>query len=29
MLHSNKWYHNGTLSNGLTIEEVWEQVEPK
>ena len=25
----NKWYHNGTLSNGLTIEEVWERVEPK
>src|SRR5262249_21995020 len=24
-----KWYHNGTLSNGLTIEEVWERLEPK
>jgi hypothetical protein len=24
-----KWYHNGTISNGLTIEEVWERVEPK
>jgi hypothetical protein len=24
-----KWYHNGTLSSGLTIEEVWERVEPK
>ena len=24
-----KWYHNGTLSNGFTIEEVWERVEPK
>ncbi len=24
-----KWYHNGTLTNGLTIEEVWERVEPK
>jgi hypothetical protein len=24
-----KWYHNGTLSNGLTIEEVWERVDPK
>jgi hypothetical protein len=23
------WYHNGTLSSGLTIEEVWERVEPK
>lgn len=25
----NKWYHNGTLSNGTTIEEVWERVEKK
>jgi hypothetical protein len=24
-----KWYHNGELSNGLTIEEVWERVEKK
>jgi len=24
-----KWYHDGTLSNGLTIEEVWERVERK
>ena len=24
-----KWYHNGTLTNGLTLEEVWERVEPK
>jgi hypothetical protein len=24
-----KWYHNGTITNGLTIEEVWERVEPK
>jgi hypothetical protein len=24
-----KWYHNGTLTNGLTIEEVWERVERK
>jgi hypothetical protein len=24
-----KWYHNGTVSTGLTIEEVWERVEPK
>jgi hypothetical protein len=22
-----RWYHKGTLSNGLTIEEVWERVE--
>ena len=28
-VEGNKWYHNGTLSNGLTIEEVWERVEPK
>src|SRR5215475_2985159 len=27
-VEGNKWYHNGTLSNGLTIEEVWERVEP-
>jgi hypothetical protein len=25
----NKWYHNGKLSNDLTIEEVWERVEKK
>lgn len=24
-----KWYHSGTLSNGLTIDEMWERVEPK
>src|SRR5262245_41350554 len=23
----NKWHHDGKLSNGLTIEEVWERVE--
>jgi len=28
-VEGNKWYHNGTVSNGLTIEEVWERVEPK
>ena len=28
-VEGNKWYHKGTLSNGLTIEEVWERVEPK
>jgi hypothetical protein len=28
-VEGNKWYHNGTLSNGLTIEEVWERVEAK
>jgi len=25
----NKWYHNGKLSSGLTIEEVWERVPQK
>lgn len=25
----NKWFHNGKLSNGLTIEEVWERDERK
>src|SRR5262249_52783651 len=25
----NKWYHDGKLSNGLTIEEVWERDEKK
>ena len=25
----NKWRHDGKLSNGLTIEEVWERVEKK
>jgi hypothetical protein len=25
----NKWYHDGKLSNDLTIEEVWERVEKK
>ena len=28
-VQGNKWYHNGTVSSGLTIEEVWERVEPK
>jgi hypothetical protein len=28
-VEGNKWYHSGTLSNGLTIEEVWERVEKK
>lgn len=26
-VEGNKWYHNGKLSNGLTIEEVWVRVE--
>lgn len=26
-VEGDKWYHNGKLSNGLTIEEVWERVE--
>lgn len=25
----NMWHHNGKLSNGLTIEELWERVEKK
>jgi len=25
----NKWYHDGKLSNDLTIEEVWERAEKK
>ncbi len=25
----NKWYHDGKLSSGVTIEEVWERVEKK
>jgi hypothetical protein len=25
----NKWHHDGKLSGGLTIEEVWERVEKK
>ncbi len=28
-VEGNKWHHNGKLSNGLTIEEVWERVEKK
>ena len=28
-VEGNRWYHNGALSNGLTIEEVWERVEKK
>ncbi|HKQ76982.1 MAG TPA: hypothetical protein VJ810_25025 [Blastocatellia bacterium] len=28
-VEGNKWRHNGALSNGLTIEEVWERVEKK
>src|SRR5215475_2172731 len=28
-VEGDKWYHNGTLSNGLTIEEVWERVDAK
>jgi len=28
-VEGNKWHHNGALSNGLTIEEVWERVESK
>jgi hypothetical protein len=28
-VEGNKWHHDGELSNGLTIEEVWERVEKK
>jgi hypothetical protein len=28
-VEGNKWYYNGTLSSGLTVEEVWERVEKK
>jgi len=28
-IEGNKWYHNGKLSNGLTIDEVWERLEKK
>ena len=28
-VEGNKWYHNGTLSSGMTIEEVWVRVEEK
>jgi hypothetical protein len=28
-LDGNKWLHTGKLSNGLTIDEVWERVEKK
>jgi hypothetical protein len=28
-LEGNKWYPNGKLSNGETIEEVWQRVERK
>lgn len=28
-IEGKKWYHNGKLSNGQTIEEVWERVEKK
>lgn len=26
-IEGGKWYHNGKLNNGLTIEEIWERVE--
>lgn len=28
-VEGNKWYHTGKLSNGLTIDEVWERTEKK
>src|SRR5207249_1613248 len=29
MIEGDKWHHDGKLSNGLTIEEVWERVGKK
>jgi len=28
-VEGNKWYHTGKISDGTTIEEVWERVEKK
>jgi hypothetical protein len=28
-IEGNRWFHSGTLSSGLTLEEVWERIEPK
>jgi hypothetical protein len=28
-VEGNRWYQSGTLSNGTTLEEVWERVEKK
>jgi hypothetical protein len=28
-IDGKKWHHDGQLSNGLTIEEIWERVEKK
>jgi hypothetical protein len=28
-IDANKWYNNGSLSNGTMIEEVWERIEPR
>jgi hypothetical protein len=28
-VEGNRWHHDGTLSNGLTIEEVWERTDSK
>lgn len=28
-VEGNQWHHDGTLSNGLTVEEVWVRVEKK
>jgi hypothetical protein len=28
-IKGNKWYHDGKLSSGVSIEEVWERVEKK
>jgi len=28
-VEGNKWYHTGKLSNGLTIDEIWQRVDKK
>lgn len=28
-IEGNRWHHTGELKGGLTIEEIWERVEPK
>lgn len=28
-VEGNRWFHSGTLTSGLTIEEVWERVDPQ
>jgi hypothetical protein len=28
-IEGDRWFHNGKLASGLTIEEVWEREDPK